>query len=90
MRMQKEEIIQLHTLFAQIKNELEQQSRGDVTFEEYDALDVLPHHIHKSKDDHKRAVFLLGKGLAQVFSHDKYSGTGRVAQRLARMEARLR
>ncbi len=88
--MQKEEIIQLHTLFAQIKNELEQKSPDAATFEEYDALDVQPHHVHKSKDDHKRAVFLLGKGLAQVFSHDKYSGTGRVAQRLARMETRLR
>lgn len=87
--MQKEEIIQLHTLFAQIKNEVEQQADA-TSFEEYEALDILPHHIHKSKDDHKRAVFVLGKGLAQVFSHDKYSGTGRVAQRLARMETRLR
>jgi len=90
MRMQKEEIIQLHTLFAQIKNELEQEQADGTSFAEYEALDVLPHHVHKSKDDHKRAVFVLGKGLAEVFSHDKYSGTGRVAQRLARMEARLR
>ena len=89
--MQKEEIIQLHTLFAQIKNELEQQFQSPVSnFEEYEDLNVLPHHVHKSKDDHKRAVFVLGKVIANVFSHDKYSGTGRVAQRLARMETRLR
>ncbi len=89
--MQKEEIIQLHTLFAQIKNELETQSSEQVpAFDEYDDFDVLPHHVHKSKDDHKKAVFILGKGIAQVFSHDKYSGAGRVAERLARMEARMR
>ncbi|HDS58684.1 MAG TPA: metal-binding protein [Thermoplasmatales archaeon] len=89
--MQKEEIIQLHTLFAQIKNELEQQfSSPTAAFEEYEQLGVLPHHVHKSKEDHKRAVFILGKVLAQVFSHDKYSGTGRVAERLARMETRMR
>jgi len=89
--MQKEEIIQLHTLFAQIKNELEQQfSSSASTFEEYAELNVLPHHVHKSKDDHKRAVFVLGRVIANVFSHDKYSGTGRVAQRLARMETRMR
>ena len=89
--MQKEEIIQLHTLFAQIKNELEQQFPSPVSaFEEYEDLKVLPHHVHKSKDDHKRAVFVLGRVIANVFSHDKYSGTGRVAQRLARMETRLR
>ena len=51
---------------------------------------MLPHHVHKSKDDHKKAVFILGKGIALEFSHDKYSGTGRVAERLARMEARIR
>jgi len=89
--MQKEEIIQLHTLFAQIKNELERQSsRRNEAFEEYEKLGVLPHHVHKSKDDHKRAVFILGKGIALEFSHDKYSGAGRVAERLARMEARIR
>jgi hypothetical protein len=89
--MQKEEIIQLHTLFAQIKNELEQQVSSPVSaFAEYEKLNVLPHHVHKSKDDHKRAVFVLGRVIAQVFSHDKYSGTGRVAQRLARMETRMR
>ena len=89
--MQKEEIIQLHTLFAQIKNELEEQFPSPAAvFEEYEELGVLPHHVHKSKDDHKRAVFILGKVLAQVFSHDKYSGTGRVAERLTRMEARMR
>jgi len=89
--MQKEEIIQLHTLFAQIKNELEHQFPSPAsTFEEYENLKVLPHHVHKSKDDHTRAVFVLGKVIANVFSHDKYSGTGRVAQRLARMETRLR
>ncbi|KAA0004400.1 MAG: metal-binding protein [Thermoplasmata archaeon] len=89
--MQKEEIIQLHTLFAQIKNELERQSsRRNEAFEEYEKLGVLPHHVHKSKDDHKKAVFILGKGIALEFSHDKYSGTGRVAERLARMEARIR
>ena len=89
--MQKEEIIQLHTLFAQIKNELERQYSGrNEAFEEYDKFGVFPHHVHKSKDDHKKAVFILGKGIAQVFSHDKYSGAGRVAERLARMEARIR
>ena len=63
--MQKEEIIQLHTLFAQIKNELEQQFSSPASaFGEYEELNVLPHHVHKSKDDHKRAVFVLGKVIA--------------------------
>jgi hypothetical protein len=89
--MQKEEIIQLHTLFAQIKNELEtQSSNNNGSFEEYDQLGVLPQHVHKSKNDHKKAVFVLGKEIAQIFSHNKYSSIGRVSERLYRMERRIR
>ncbi len=89
--MQKEEIIQLHTLFAQIKNELERQSvDNNGAFMEYEKLGVLPHHVHKSKNDHKKAVFILGKEIARIFSHNKYSGIGRVAERLSRMERRIR
>jgi hypothetical protein len=89
--MQKEEIIQLHTLFAQIKNELEGQSpHNNGTFIEYEEFGVLPHHVHKSKNDHKKAVFILGKEIAETFSHNKYSSIGRVAERLNRMERRIR
>lgn len=89
--MQKEEIIQLHTLFAQIKNEIESQSsHNNGAFMEYEKFGVLPHHVHKSKNDHKKAVFILGKEIAQMFSHDKYSSIGRVAERLYRMERRIR
>ncbi len=89
--MQKEEIIQLHTLFAQIKNEIESQSiHNNGAFMEYENFGVLPHHVHKSKNDHKKAVFILGKEIAQMFSHDKYFSIGRVAERLYRMERRIR
>jgi len=66
--MQKEEIIQLHALFVQIRKELEGKYQGtNEFFEEYDKMGVLPHHVHKSKGDHKRAVFILGKGISEIF-----------------------
>ncbi len=66
--MQKEEIIQLHALFVQIRKELEgQYPETNEFFEEYDKIGVLPHHVHKSKGDHRRAVFILGKGISEVF-----------------------
>lgn len=89
--MQKEEIIQLHTLFAQIKNQLEgKPPHNNGTFIEYEEFGVLPHHVHKSKNDHKKAVFILGKEIAEMFSHNRYSSIGRVADRLYRMERRIR
>ncbi len=84
--MQKEELIQLHTLFVQIKNEIEKQlAEKNGAFKEYEKLGVLPHHVHKSKSAHKKAIFVLGKEIATIFSHDKYSAMGRIAQRLERM-----
>lgn len=66
--MQKEEIIQLHALFVQIRKELEgQYPVKNEFFEKYDEMGVLPHHVHKSKGDHKRAVFILGKGINEAF-----------------------
>jgi len=87
--MHKDEIIQLHTLFVQIKEEIERQLANNHVFEEYKELGIFPQHVHKSKDEHKRAIFILGKEIATVFSTTKYSGPDRVAQRLERMGLRI-
>ena len=87
--MQKEELIQLHTLFVQIKNELERQMELNGAFKEYEQLGVLPHHVHKSKNAHKKAIFILGKEIAQVFSHARFSEMEKVAHRLERMLAKI-
>ncbi|MGC9308487.1 MAG: UPF0058 family protein [Thermoplasmatota archaeon] len=51
---------------------------------------VLPHNIHKSKADHEKACYLLGKELALFFSHDDdYSSFGKTARVLQRLAARL-
>lgn len=64
--MQKEEIIQLHTLFAKIKDEMEKQhpEKKDA-FKEYEEFGVLPQDIHKSRYEHKRAAFILMEGISK-------------------------
>ena len=82
--MQKDELIQMHTLLCQIKNHL--QSTGVAPpeqFQEYDDLGVSPVHVHRSKGDHKRAIFLLGKELASVASSGELSGPALVSSRFA-------
>ena len=39
-------------------------------FDEYKALSISPVHIHRSKADHKRAIFILGGELATLMSRD--------------------
>jgi len=59
----------LHTYMAQMKRYFE---RHGITheFDDYKALSISPVHIHRSKADHKRAIFILGDELANLMSRD--------------------
>jgi hypothetical protein len=61
--MKKQELIHLHGLLAQVQNHYEEQTGNTVEHDEYVTLGVQPTSIHKSKTDHKAAVFALAKGI---------------------------
>jgi hypothetical protein len=54
----------------------------DGLFDPYDSLDVSPDDVHKSKSEHKHAVFVLGNALASAMSEDEFSNAGRVGKRM--------
>lgn len=82
--MQKDELIQMHTLLCQIKNHLTTTGVArDNSFREYETLGISPVHVHRSKGEHKRAIFLLGKELAEFASHGELSGPALVGSRFA-------
>ena len=64
--MHKEELIQLHTLLVRVKNYFEEHSCCNGEFERYASLHIGPMHIHRSKAEHKHAIFVLGNELASV------------------------
>jgi hypothetical protein len=81
--MHKEELLELHEQMVIIKDNF--ASREDVDgqiFEEYEQLGVDPSHVHKSKSEHKHAVFVLGNALASAMSEDEFSNAGRVGKRM--------
>jgi len=56
--MKKEELVHYHILLAQFKNYCEENGfSGD--FSKYDDLDISPYQMHRSKEEHKRAIFVL-------------------------------
>ena len=61
--MRKQELIHLHGLLAQVQNHYEQETGDTVDHDEYATLGVQPTSIHKSKTDHKAAVFALARGI---------------------------
>jgi len=81
--MHKEELLELHEQMVIIKDNF--AAREDVDeriFEEYEQLGVDPSHVHKSKSEHKHAVFVLGNALASAMSEDEFSNAGRVGKRM--------
>jgi hypothetical protein len=81
--MHKDELLELHEQLITIKEYFKQ--REDVNpsiFEEYEMLDVNPSHVHKSKSEHKHAVFVLGNALAKAMSKDEFSNAGRLSKRM--------
>lgn len=86
--MHKDELLQLHSLLCQVKRFMEDAGlplNGE--FHEYEDLEVSPQHIHKSKTDHKRAVFMLGKGLSEVVLLDNRDHLIRLRDRFLRLAA---
>jgi hypothetical protein len=61
--MKKQELIHLHGLLAEVRNHYEQSVGSEVDDERYRELGVRPTSIHKSKTDHKAAVFALADGI---------------------------
>lgn len=79
--MHKEELIQLHTLMAQMKSFFEDKGAYN-TFGIYNNLGISPVHVHRSKAEHKHAIFVLGSEIASIISDDDFSGTGRTSVRM--------
>ena len=81
--MHKDELLELHEQMLKIKDYF--QAREDVEpglFKPYEHLGVDPSHVHKSKSEHKHAVFVLGNALATAISDDEFSNAGRVSKRM--------
>jgi len=69
--MKKQELIHLHGLLAQVQNHYEEQTGNGVEHDKYDRLGVQPTSIHKSKTDHKDAVFALAKGITSEMNDEE-------------------
>jgi hypothetical protein len=81
--MHKDELLELHEHMVTIMEYFDEQDETpDELFTPYKELDVTPADVHKSKSEHKHAVFVLGNALANAMSEDEFSDAGRVGKRM--------
>ncbi|MCU4739976.1 UPF0058 family protein [Halobacteria archaeon AArc-m2/3/4] len=63
--MKKQELIHLHGLLAEVSNQCAAWDDCPISLEEYESRGIRPTSIHKSKTDHKAAVFALAGGITE-------------------------
>ena len=81
--MHKDELLELHDQMVIIMNYFRgNEDIDDEPFKAYDELEVTPSDVHKSKSEHKHAVFVLGNALAETLSDDEFSNAGRIGKRM--------
>ena len=81
--MHKDELLELHAKMVSIMEHFRGMDEIDGSvFDVYDELDVTPDDVHKSKSEHKHAVFVLGSALAEVMADDEFSDAGRIGKRM--------
>ena len=68
--MKKQELIHLHGLLAEVCEHYEQMADCSVEHSKYTELGVRPTSIHKSKTDHKAAVFALADGITDEMDRE--------------------
>ncbi|MBV0922602.1 UPF0058 family protein [Halomicroarcula limicola] len=69
--MKKQELIHLHGLLAQVQDHYEADTGSEVEHDEYAELGVKPTSIHKSKTDHKEAVFAIVDGITSEMTAEE-------------------
>ena len=81
--MHKDELLELHEQMVVIMEHFaDYEDVDEGLFEPYVQLDVDPSDVHKSKSEHKHAVFVLGNALANAMSDDEFSNAGRLSKRM--------
>ena len=76
--MYKDELIRLHARLSDIKDYFE-ASNPELRFSDYYALKIDPSQIHKSKLEHKYAIFVLGAEIADIITDKEFTGPARIS-----------
>jgi hypothetical protein len=64
--MYKDELIQLHQFLVFVLKYLDEEYEVKDECKEYLRLNISPHHIHRTKAEHKLAIFVLSSAISEI------------------------
>ncbi|MDY0266647.1 MAG: UPF0058 family protein [Methanimicrococcus sp.] len=69
MFIRKQELIRVHADLVKMKRNYEMMGYQK-EFDAYDNMYITPLHIHKSKDEHEKAIFSLSSALSLIVAEE--------------------
>lgn len=84
--MHKDELITLHQMLYEIKEDLELNT--ETSCPQYNALKINPSQQHRSKLEHKHAIFVLGAEIAGMLHDMENSSSIRISARMRELADR--
>ena len=88
--MYKDELIHMHRLLIYLMKFLIDNGVSRARFKAYTALNISPHHIHRTKAEHKYAIFVLSSGISNVLAENGDIIPRSVAERLGEIAERCK
>jgi len=77
----KDELISLHQMLFDVKEYFE-EINPELKFSQYAALKISPSQQHKSKMEHKYAIFVLGTEIANAMKDVDFTSSNRISARM--------
>ncbi len=71
--MYKDELIQIHQFLVYVLKNLEDEYGVKDECKDYICLNISPHHIHRTKAEHKYAIFVLSTAISEVISNNNHN-----------------
>ncbi len=88
--MYKDELLQIHHLLLCLMKFLVENGAPKTYFKEYLAMDLSPHHIHRTKSEHKYAVLALASGISIALAENSDFVPQTLSQRLNQLLIRCK
>lgn len=88
--MYKDELIYIHQLLIYLMKFLVDNGVSKSFFQEYNSLGISPHHIHRTKAEHKYAIFVLAHGISTVLAENNEIVPRSIAKRLGELAERCK
>ncbi|MDP3066884.1 MAG: UPF0058 family protein [Methanobacteriaceae archaeon] len=88
--MYKDELIQLHQFLVYVLKHLENEYEVNDECREYLSLNISPHHIHRTKAEHKHAIFVLSTSISEVVATNNGGTSSNISNGLSELVKRSR